>query len=51
MTVTSGGNPINNGDTFDIDEGDDFNFTCSTSNLAVDIDLVTNIDVSGSPLG
>ena len=50
VTVTSGRNAINNSYTIDIVEEDDFNFTCSTSNSAVDIGLVTNIDVPGSPL-
>ena len=49
--MTSGGNTINNGDTVDIDEEDDFNFTCSTSMSLADIDLVTDIDVSGSSSG
>ena len=49
--MTSGGNPINNGDTVDIVEEDDFNFTCNTSISLADIDLDTNIDVPGSPLG
>ena len=51
LTVTSGGNAINNGDTIDVVEEDDFNFTCSTSFSLVDIALVTDIDVSGSPSG
>ena len=51
MTVTYGGKHINNGDTIDIVEENDFNFTCSTTNPAVDIDLLTNIHVPGSPLG
>ena len=52
MTVTSGGNPINNGGTVDVVEEDDFNFTCSTLNTAVDIALtvIPDIDVHGSPI-
>ena len=51
--MTSGGNAINNDDTFDIVEEEDFNFTCATSNDAVDITLtvIPNIDVPGSPIG
>ena len=49
--MTSRGNTINNGDTVDIVEEDDFNFTCSTSNSLTDILLDTDIDVPGSPLG
>ena len=48
--MTYGGNPINNGDTVDVVEEDDFNFTCSTTNSAADIGLNTDIDVPGSPL-
>ena len=52
MTVTSGGNPINNDDTFDIVEEEDFNFTCATSDINVDITLTVTpiIDVPGIPL-
>ena len=49
--MTSGGNPINNEDTVNIVEEDDFNFTCSTSISLADISLTTDIDVPGSPLG
>ena len=51
MTVTSGGNNITEGETVDIVEDADFNFTCSTSNDAVDIILDTDIDVPGSDEG
>ena len=47
--MTSGGNLINNGDTVDVVEEDDFNFTCSTANAAADVTLITDIDVPGSP--
>ena len=49
--MTSGGNPINNGDTVDIEEEDDFNFTCTTSMSLADIDLLTDIEVTEGPLG
>ena len=50
MTVTSEGNSITNGETVNRTEGDDFNFTCTTSDAAVDITLNTDIDVPGSPV-
>ena len=52
MTATSGGNAINNEDTVDIVEEDDFNFTCSTSHTAADITLtvIPDIDVPRSPI-
>ena len=49
VTVTYGGNNITNEATVDIIEEEDFNFTCSTSNLAADIAIDTDIDVPGSP--
>ena len=48
VTVTYEENNIANGETVDIVEDDDFNFTCFTSNEAVDIILNTDIDVPGS---
>ena len=50
LTATSGGNPINNGDTVDIVEEDDFNFTCSTTNIAADVTLITDTVIPGSPI-
>ena len=47
--MTSGGNLINNGDTVNIVEEDNFNFTCSTTNVGADVTLLTDIVIPGSP--
>ena len=51
VTVTSGGTTINNEDTVNIVEEEDFNFTCSTSNTLVEITLTVtpDIKVPGKP--
>ena len=48
--MTSEGNSINDGDTVDIVEGEDFNFTCSTTDLSVDVTLTADIDIPDSPI-
>ena len=51
--MTSGGNPINNDDTVDVVEEEDFNFTCSASNDLAEIALtvVPVIEVPGDLSG
>ena len=47
--MTSGGNPINNGDIVDAVEEKDFNFTCSTTIPSQDVTLTTD-NAPGSPI-
>ena len=50
VSATSGGNPIKNGNTVNIVEENDFNFTCSTTNVAADVTLLTDIVIPGSTI-
>ena len=51
--MTAGENNIINGETFDIVEEEDFNFTCSTSNSLAEIafTVMPVINVTGDPSG
>ena len=51
LTVTSGENSISNGDTVNIVEKDDFNFTCSTTKVTADVTLINDIVIPGDPSG